>query len=422
MSRHRNSGDDPTTAFHKLVATGSLQDVRAAVLAGADLNASGRCGQTALMVAIEAKNLEKVELLVANGADPELTNDFNCTSLRWAVENDFADGVRYLLDLGVDRGHQPRYPLKPINIQLPNIEVPLPAELQGIMSEDEWKKSTEQTNQSMREHGLSPKVEPVIAYAQSVEVLELLVDAGDDVNLAPREVKRLLVGLTNDGELSVAKSDYRRDRSPRFGRRNPEPMDLPFWLDMIRTGGNAWTARNKFDDQDMSAPIWCFDRFGSSLTPLGDGRFVQIAGEHEDYYDPDFNIYNDVVVHDGRGGCRIFGYPSEVFPPTDGHTATLVADAIYIIGSIGYPDQRRPGFTPVFRLTLETWRIDEVKTTGDMPGWIFKHRAAYDPDRNVIEITGGEVQTRGDGGEMQMVPNEHRFTLELARMQWRRIE
>ena len=421
MSRSAGGDRDPTATFHRLVAGGTLQDVRSALLAGTDINAPGHCGRTALMVAIEAKDLEKVEFLVASGADPELTDNFNATPLQCAVENDFADGVRYLLSLGVDRGYHPRYPLKPMELG-PIPETPLPAGMQGIVSEAQWKESTEQTNKSMRESALNPTVEPVIGYVQSAEVLKLLVAAGDDLNLAPREVKRLLVGLGSDVELSVAKRDYRRDKSPRFGSRNPELMDVPFWHDMIRTGGNAYSARKKYDDLHCTGPVWCFDRFGSSLTPLGDGRYVQIAGEHEDYYDPDFYIYNDVVVHDGRGGCRIFAYPSEVFPPTDWHSATLVGDGIYIIGCIGYPDQRRPGFTPVYRLTLETWRIDEVATTGEMPGWIFKHRADYDADRNVIRITGGEVQTLADDGEVQMLPNEHRFELKLERMQWRRIE
>jgi hypothetical protein len=33
-------------------------------------------------------------------------------------------------------------------------------------------------------------------------------------------------------------------------------------------------------------------RFGQSLTLLPDCRAVQIGGEHEDWYDADFCIYN----------------------------------------------------------------------------------------------------------------------------------
>ena len=39
-----------------------------------------------------------------------------------------------------------------------------------------------------------------------------------------------------------------------------------------------------------------------------------MGGEHEDFYDPDFCIYNDVVVYDGHGDFTIYGYPKEVFP------------------------------------------------------------------------------------------------------------
>jgi hypothetical protein len=41
------------------------------------------------------------------------------------------------------------------------------------------------------------------------------------------------------------------------------------------------------------------------------------GGEHEDFYDPDFCIYNDVFVHERDGSVAIYGYPESVFPPTD---------------------------------------------------------------------------------------------------------
>ena len=46
----------------------------------------------------------------------------------------------------------------------------------------------------------------------------------------------------------------------------------------------------------VPGPYWSWDRFGRTSTTLPDGRIVHIAGEHEDYYDNDFCIYNDVVV------------------------------------------------------------------------------------------------------------------------------
>ena len=43
-------------------------------------------------------------------------------------------------------------------------------------------------------------------------------------------------------------------------------------------------------------PFWSWQRFGRTSTALPDGRVIHIAGEHEDFYDPDFCIYNDVMV------------------------------------------------------------------------------------------------------------------------------
>jgi hypothetical protein len=194
---------------------------------------------------------------------------------------------------------------------------------------------------------------------------------------------------------------------------------------MIRTGGNAYSARKKFNDEDPfedSGAVWCYERFGSSLTPLNDGRFVQIGGEHEDYYDPDFYIYNDVVIHDGKGSFQIHGYPRDIFPPTDFHSATLCRDGIYIVGCLGYVKQRRPGFTPVHRLSLDSWKIEPVKTVGEMPGWIHDHQASYDPKRNAIRISGGQIHVIGDDEEFQLVPNRLQYELELSRLEWRRIK
>jgi hypothetical protein len=49
-------------------------------------------------------------------------------------------------------------------------------------------------------------------------------------------------------------------------------------------------------------PVFCFRRFGRTETKLPNGRIVYIGGEHEDIYDPDLNIYNDVVVFVNRHG------------------------------------------------------------------------------------------------------------------------
>jgi hypothetical protein len=114
-------------------------------------------------------------------------------------------------------------------------------------------------------------------------------------------------------------------------------------------------------------------RYGQSITLLPDGRVIAIGGYHDD--PPDFCIYNDVVVYDERGNFKIYGYPKDVFPPTDFHTATLVDDWIYIIGNIGYDKDRIEGETPVYRLNCTTFAIEPVITAGECPGWISGHHA-----------------------------------------------
>jgi hypothetical protein len=145
---------------------------------------------------------------------------------------------------------------------------------------------------------------------------------------------------------------------------------------------------------------------------------VQIGGEHEDSYDPDFCIYNDVFVYERDGSVAVYGYPESVFPPTDFHTATIIGNSIYVIGSLGYWGTRRPGETPVYRLDVRTLRMDHLHVSGDAPGWIYKHRAiATGPDG--IRVWGGKVVTRRNDEESHE-ENSGSFVLDLKRLCWRR--
>jgi hypothetical protein len=414
--------------FHQVVESGSLEELQQELEKGVDLNAPGQNGESALMIAIAAKDPEKMKLLLEQGADPELTDDYNATALRHAVQADFVDGVRHLLTLGVDRGYHPKYPLKVINYDLSWFDsehVKMPDEFKGVMTDEEWKESLEETNKSVIELGQNPTIEPIIGDVYSTEVLNLFLKAGDDLSQASPEMQRLLLKLDDEATFQASAEDYRKNKTPRFGKTNPERMDNPFWSDMIRIGCNAYQARVHFkDDSAFNKPgaVWCFDRFGSTLTPIPDGRYVQIGGEHEDYYDPDFYIYNDVVIHDGQGNFELYGYPKKVFPPTDFHTATLVKEEIYLIGCLGYPEQRVNNQTPVYHLKTETWEIEAVKTSGDLPAWVYRHRASYVPQRNVIQITGGERQSWDKPGEPELVTNEDTYELDLSTFIWRKLD
>ena len=194
---------------------------------------------------------------------------------------------------------------------------------------------------------------------------------------------------------------YAQWRDARRGVVHAGKMNNPVWDWLIRTRISAYTANHHFNGPDSlsAGPAWCFARFGQSRTVLPDGRTLLVAGEHEDFYDPDFFIYNDVVVRHPDDTIDIHGYPASDFPPTDFHSATLVGDRLILIGSLGYAENRKPGQTQVLSLDIHSLRIEKIETSGDKPGWIFKHNAALEND--CIFVRGGEVQD--DNGVLENI-------------------
>ncbi len=203
---------------------------------------------------------------------------------------------------------------------------------------------------------------------------------------------------------NVTRKLFRAWRSPRYGERNPERMNNPVWEWLVRSRATAYAAAQRFSEPSAleAGAGWCFYRNGRSGTTLPDGRQVLIGGEHEDFYDPDFFIYNDVVVFHPNGAIDIFGYPREVFPPTDFHSATLVEDRILIIGCVGYPDQRRPGETPVFCLDLKTFAIHPFATVGWAPSWLHRHTAEVSDDGKAILLRGGRCESARNINEWKL--------------------
>lgn len=198
-----------------------------------------------------------------------------------------------------------------------------------------------------------------------------------------------------DGKPIAPIAEFVPYRIRKFGNANPERMDNPFWMYMIGYAGGAFGAyRLVFGSSKVQEdhPVWCFRRFGGTRTWVSDREIVvAIGGEHEDWYDDDFCIYNDVIVfNEEASGTEIYGYPRDEFKPTDFHTATLIGDAIYIIGGLGYPEDRDVDRTPVYVLALNTMRIDFLPTHGEKPGWIWKHSVALDESRNAITLQGGK--------------------------------
>ena len=209
-------------------------------------------------------------------------------------------------------------------------------------------------------------------------------------------------------------------RSPRTVQESATRLDNPLWHWLVRTRWDAYHANKMLNGPSPfdAGPMWCFDRFGMSETPLPDGRVLCIGGEHEDSYDPDFHIYNDVTVVGPGDAIAIHGYPPSTFPPTDFHTATPVGNTVIVIGCLGYPEQRVLGSTPVFRLAMDSMQIERMDTSGDAPGWIHEHSAHLSDDGRTIVVRGGEVWLGEDKTPQQNIDT---WALDTMTGQWARL-
>lgn len=406
-------GADPAplkwTPLHRAAALGTPEDMESLLDDGAPIEAVDDWKRTPLLVAILAGKIENAARLLRRGANRNATGRCGITAMHYPTERDDAPTLRWLLDQGFPANLMDDFKTTPLMQAVEDCA--LACFLTLLDAGVEWR----QTDRFGK---------PLIAKASHPEIISRLIELGQSAGDLEDEALRDWIGLGTRDTLPVTKAEFHAGRSRRFGTANPERMNVPFWNAMVRNGWDAWKATDQFtfDSCDSEEPTWSHARFGMSLTPLPDGRWVQIAGEHEDHYDPDFCIYNDVIVHDGTGGFELYAYPEDVFPPTDFHSATLVGEWIYVIGNLGYPETRGAygDQTPVFRLHTGDWHIERVETKGESPGWIHEHQAKLDgtcirvfQGKRYLTTAEGNGMTRGLTGS---------YELDLGSRIWRRRE
>jgi hypothetical protein len=283
---------------------------------------------------------------------------------------------------------------------------------------------------------------------------------------------------------------FKDGRSRRYGRSNPEKFNNAFWDARVQGSWDNVSERvdhtkrlysaeapdvdfrnrgafhaalefvqqrfEKFmeeglnirdgDERIRSDSIWGHTRILQPMASLPDGRIVRIGAEHGGFFDPDFQAYNNVIVFRREAGSakgisvnnfEIYGYPKEVFPLTDGHTATLLPsqEGILILGGNMSTAEAETdascvdsGNTPIYLLDLGTWEILRVETTGQGPGIIWGHKAVL--QGSVLYVTAQasdasmakaqrRVMVSGEMNTVQVLKDEA-WSLNLETLVWRR--
>ncbi len=280
--------------------------MRTLVDAGADCEATDSSKRTPLLLAIQAGDPEKTALLLAHGANRLACGRCGKPPLSHAVDHDDTRMVRWLLDHGYDPNQADDFG-----------ETPLMA-----AAEHSAVGCFRLLTETGADWGLTDPIgQDLVPKASHPAIIAMVLERGLDLAKLETSVLRDYIGLGTAAELPVSRKDYRAGRFRRFGTSNPERMEVPFWNAMVRCGWSAYHGSARFGDSSCGRgkPVWCHDRMGISLTPLPDGRFIQIAGEPEDGYDPDFCIYNEVLIHDGKGALQSRPGPAQSAPvlPSD---------------------------------------------------------------------------------------------------------
>jgi len=399
-------GADPSplgwSPLHRAVALGSPADLRTMLAAGADTEVRDGRGCTALLLAALGGNEAAVETLLQAGAAPAATDSAGDGAVALAVEGGHPSMVRHLLERGFDADLTNAFGTSPIETAA------------------QWGRAD--CAELLLAAGVDvASKEGILSVPEDGPTVRLLLAAGADPADLTHVGRRAAIGFGPPDPRAldhVTAEAFETGRERVFGAANPERIAIPFQSAMIRAGVSAADARSRFGvDFCGDRPVWTADRFGQSLTLLADGRAIMVGGEHEDWYDDDFCIFNDVIVVEPGGGILHLGYPADVFPPTDFHTATPVGGRLWIVGSLGYPRFRTPGSTPVHVLDLDTYAIEPVAIEGPSPGWIFKHRAVP-VGTTAIRISGGEVVTTGDDGRDRIDPNASAWILDTSARRW----
>ena len=395
---------------------GTLSEVKATFGSYPDVELRDSTGCTALMLALKLGDIEKAEALLQYGASPNSIPNSIEEPLHCAIQSGSRKMVEYFLSIKAEynpHGYHDRGPFA-VAIDTRNREI-VEFLIQAYSHDPSFQKY----------------LDTALYDDEDGNFARFLLESGANPDNIRRLARRTVLGHKSFGHEELAKItkvQYLEGRSPYFGKTNPELVNQPYWLAMIRIGCSGYDASRHFGEESnfvcgAKDPVWCADRFGQSITFLPDGRIIEIGGEHEDSYDPDFCIYNDVFVHHPDGTTDIYCYPRADFPPTDFHSAKLVGEWIYIVGCLGYHGERQGEYIPVFRLNIDSLQIEQVETQNSPRFQVYSHLAKL-IDGDKIQISGGKRLSIGKKKPFTkkesevFEPNSGSYILDIESRKW----
>lgn len=359
------------------------------------VNAPDIFDRTPLLLATRLGNVEAVKILLEAGADVTASDNFRSSTLHEAVLAGSLELVRLLLS-------------SPSGIWAENSENETPI---GIANQADQTEMFELLlNYGNRYPHRFTQLDHLLSNTRCSNHAQMLFDAGARLM---HEYSVEDWALPSSPEIAledVSVHEFYEAIHPKLGNDNPEECSHRFWQAMISTREDAFSAQKNFlarsanhesETKEWAHPVWSAFRYRQSFTFLPDGRAIEIGGVHLDYY-ADFYVYNDVILHAPDELPRIFLYPRNVFPPMEFHTAKLIGNWIYVIGCLGNVEEREGAKCPVFRLDIESLRVEPVITSGDDPGRTREHRAVL-LSQNEILVLPDPDQIKGcdSGGRFE---------------------
>ena len=309
------------------IALGDTNDLRKAIDSGCNLEHKDKLCRTPLMLSVLAGDTGKTAMLIEAGASINIINHYEEKYLlSYAIINDDVDMLELLLNNGFHYEQRDPEGYTPLMIAAKHGAIKCLKALIAMGADISAENDDPDTmyidmedldDEEERENRTAMRV------ASNPEIVATLMEAGANFNHVSKSMRAVVFGYRTledhtfwrKQKPKFANKDLEKYKSVLFGKTNPELATNSYWQAMVKYRWSTGQITDAYNiDIFKHKPVWTYHRSYSGIVPLPDGRYVEIGGECFEYSgSPNNWVYNDVIVHDGKGNCDIYIYPEEVF-------------------------------------------------------------------------------------------------------------